>query len=281
MNKDAYFFSHDSNASNDPDIICMRQHYGWEGYGLYWAIVERLRDMSEYKYPLDRLATLAYDLRYDDIQTFINDCVDKFNLLESDDNFFWSGSLCRRMQVLADSREKRSNAAKKRWSCNADASSNAMHMQSKAVKESKVKNSKEKHVVTAEPPPDGDNPVIPQDKIPDRYAPAADIIRSEFGIDLRMADIDLLDDLFQNNYPSTVYAQIRKLRKKCDESTKPPPENPIAYIHSYMRNWKKKTGGKKDHAQVGQVSWKCPHCGAQQNHSETVCFSCKKDRSDR
>ena len=32
--KDAYFFSHDCNARNDPKILALRSVYGAEGYGV-------------------------------------------------------------------------------------------------------------------------------------------------------------------------------------------------------------------------------------------------------
>lgn len=34
--KDAYFFSHDCNARNDPKILALRSVYGAEGYGVYF-----------------------------------------------------------------------------------------------------------------------------------------------------------------------------------------------------------------------------------------------------
>jgi hypothetical protein len=44
--KDAYYFSHDTNARNDPKIAAMRQSYGVEGYGLYWIVVEMLAERN-------------------------------------------------------------------------------------------------------------------------------------------------------------------------------------------------------------------------------------------
>ena len=47
--KDAYFFSHDCNARNDPKILALRSVYGAEGYGVYFMLVEILREQPEYK----------------------------------------------------------------------------------------------------------------------------------------------------------------------------------------------------------------------------------------
>ena len=34
MSKDAYYFSHDSNAQHDPKILRMMAKRGWKAYGL-------------------------------------------------------------------------------------------------------------------------------------------------------------------------------------------------------------------------------------------------------
>ena len=49
--KDAYFFSHDCNARNDPKILALRSVYGAEGYGVYFMLVEILREQPEYQPP--------------------------------------------------------------------------------------------------------------------------------------------------------------------------------------------------------------------------------------
>jgi len=151
--KDAYWFSHDSNASNDPDIIYMRSEYGWHGYGLYWAIVERLRDIAGYKYPLSRVHALAFDLHEENIEEFVLACIKKYTLFESDGAYFWSPSLIRRMAKREENKELRAEqarkAAAKRWGneengdnaaampqqcpSNADACAPAMHEECKVM----------------------------------------------------------------------------------------------------------------------------------------------------
>ena len=64
--KDAYFFSHDCNARNDPKILALRSVYGAEGYGVYFMLVEILREQPEYrlsvnKYIWNTLATTGPD----------------------------------------------------------------------------------------------------------------------------------------------------------------------------------------------------------------------------
>ena len=47
--KESYWFSHDSNAADDPRIVSMIQKYGFESYGRWWRLLERLRACAEYR----------------------------------------------------------------------------------------------------------------------------------------------------------------------------------------------------------------------------------------
>ena len=48
MSKDAYYFPHDSNARNDKRLIKVRMKYGMQGYGIYFGIIEILREQNDY-----------------------------------------------------------------------------------------------------------------------------------------------------------------------------------------------------------------------------------------
>ena len=54
MAKETYYFSHDSNAITDTKILNMRADYGLEGYGLFWAIIEMMRNEESYKLQADK-----------------------------------------------------------------------------------------------------------------------------------------------------------------------------------------------------------------------------------
>lgn len=148
--KDAYYFSHDSNARNDTKILSMRCDYGLEGYGMYWMIVEALRDETEYKLKLDnntyRALAMQMHSKTDAVKKFIEDCINEYDLFKSDDKCFWAESLLRRMEKLEDIREKRKKAAEKRWNQDKtkqeDSTSNANALQDYA-KESKGKERKD------------------------------------------------------------------------------------------------------------------------------------------
>ena len=42
------YFPHDSNARNSDKLIPVRMKYGAEGYGIYFMILERLREEKNY-----------------------------------------------------------------------------------------------------------------------------------------------------------------------------------------------------------------------------------------
>lgn len=148
--KDAYYFSHDTNARRDPKILAVRSKYGAEGYAWYFMIIEILAEQKDYKYKLTKWATnsIAMELLCDAnrVAEFINDCIKEFELFESDGEYFWSPSLIRRMQVKEEKRSKRAEAgrkgAEKRWG-NSNAIAMPKQSDSNAIaKNSKVKESK-------------------------------------------------------------------------------------------------------------------------------------------
>ena len=112
--KEAYFFSHDYNARNDVKIIELRFKFGWEGYGLYWAIIESLREQATYIYELNKVPILAHTLGYDSekLLKLIDFCFE-VNLLVKKKTFFYSDSLMRRMAEIDEKRKKLSEAGRK------------------------------------------------------------------------------------------------------------------------------------------------------------------------
>lgn len=60
----ANYFSHDSNARNSDKIIPLRMKMGAEGYGIYFMLLERLREEPDYTSIKD-YNMLAFDLRVD------------------------------------------------------------------------------------------------------------------------------------------------------------------------------------------------------------------------
>jgi len=61
MKKDRAYFPHDYHARTDEKIIPLFQKMGWEGYGIYWGIVEKIYESGgELKPDYD---CIAFDMR--------------------------------------------------------------------------------------------------------------------------------------------------------------------------------------------------------------------------
>ena len=58
------YFPHDSNARNDERLVNVRMKHGPAGYGVYFMLVERLREDPEYMSAVD-YNLIAFDLRID------------------------------------------------------------------------------------------------------------------------------------------------------------------------------------------------------------------------
>jgi len=114
MSKDAYYFPHDSNAKDDPKCVLLIEQLGLEGYGIYWILIETLRDQPEYKYPMKLISALAR--RYNTTAEKMKAVITGYDLFEiTDDEFFLSPSLKERMLRYDEKKEKARMAAKERW----------------------------------------------------------------------------------------------------------------------------------------------------------------------
>jgi hypothetical protein len=52
MEKEAYYFPHFCNARHDRKIRRLRKELGVEGYGIYFMLLETLREQQDLMYPL-------------------------------------------------------------------------------------------------------------------------------------------------------------------------------------------------------------------------------------
>lgn len=148
--KDAYYFPHDCNARNDPKILALRSVFGAEGYGVYFMLIEILREQPDYKLQITKYLyhTLAMQMQMqkEQVQEIVEACCNEFSegdspLLVNDGEYLYSSSLLRRMGKVDDISKLRREAARKRWEnkackdsageapCNGNA--NAEHEQSK------------------------------------------------------------------------------------------------------------------------------------------------------
>ena len=118
--KDKYWFEHDSNARHDPKILQLRMDHGWEGYGLWWGVVETLRHCDGYRLPASAINALCFDLRCE--RTLI-DYMIEIGLLVEDDNCVWSPALVSRMEKWDKKKSAKIEAGRKGGISKAKASS--------------------------------------------------------------------------------------------------------------------------------------------------------------
>ena len=114
--KDAYYFTHDSNARTDINIAELRVRHGWSGYGLYWGIIEALRDQSGYKFDAKKIGLLCVCVgcTAEEINPVVETCLDpECGLLVEEDGFIYSPSLTQKMEKLEETRRKRAEAGAK------------------------------------------------------------------------------------------------------------------------------------------------------------------------
>ena len=126
------YFSHDSNARNSDRLIPLRAKMGAEGYGIYFMLLERLREEPEYQSRRD-YDMLAFDLRVDveKIRAVVED-FGLFTISEDGERFFSEGFL-RRMELKDEASAAARARAEKRWGGQTDGRSRAARV--KAAKE--------------------------------------------------------------------------------------------------------------------------------------------------
>lgn len=151
MAKEAYYFSHDSNASRDPKCSALINDFGFEGYGIFWMIIEILSEQENYK--LRKFNKLYEGLARqiwidaDKLRSIIESMLNDYELLLQDDNFIWSESLLKRMKIKEDKRNKKVEAGRKGGVKSGESRSkhtkqNEAVLEANEPKESKVKESK-------------------------------------------------------------------------------------------------------------------------------------------
>ena len=134
MAKDVYYFSHDVNASNDPKIVAMESEFGVISYAWWWKLIEKLASSEDYRLPFKKYTFIALDKELGVLNEnerplnenerplnenertffcsnksflFVNSLICDFELLECDDEYFWSPSLIRRQEERRSKFEKK------------------------------------------------------------------------------------------------------------------------------------------------------------------------------
>lgn len=106
------WFRHDCNAKDDTKCVLLIEQLGMEGYGIFWVLIEVLRDQPEYRYPISLLPALAR--RYNTTTEKLKTVVFSYDLFKIEgEDFFYSESLLERMNQYDLIRERLSENGRK------------------------------------------------------------------------------------------------------------------------------------------------------------------------
>lgn len=165
MFKDAYFFSHDTNARNDPKCSALIHEYGPEGYGVFWMMIETLSEQSDYKltkFPkLYEGLAAQFRIEHGRLRSIIEALLRDYELLLEDEKYIWSASLLRRMQIKEKKKQQKIEAGRKGGlksgvsrrtvkQNEAPLEAKRSSLEANEPKESKVKESKRKETTTTD-----------------------------------------------------------------------------------------------------------------------------------
>lgn len=142
------YFSHDTNASNDPKIRSLRVNYGWAAVGIYWAIIETMHKERDGELSEDLLKTLILDFCYQDQEeaSKIEKGLYATALLTLSNGIASSKRVKENLSDINEKSDIGRNNAMKRWSNVSKDNATVMQLQCKpnAIKEKKVKEKKVK-----------------------------------------------------------------------------------------------------------------------------------------
>jgi len=114
MEKDAFYFPHFCNARNDRKIKRLRKELGIEGYGIFFMVLEVLREQTDYKYPIDDIDLLADEFCTSEQK--VRTVVTNYDLFRVDSKKkLFSAKLITYLQPMLERREKAKVASMIRW----------------------------------------------------------------------------------------------------------------------------------------------------------------------
>lgn len=143
MKKDAYYFSHDANAQDDPKIMVLIEQMGMEGVGIFWCLIEKLRSEKEYKLPMIVIAPFAK--RWGTSKEKVETVIKNYSLFVVESDYFFS---IRLQNSMIEKSEKARESANYRWGnanvlqLNSERNANGMRNDAIKGKERKVKEKK-------------------------------------------------------------------------------------------------------------------------------------------
>ena len=106
------YFNHDSSARTDLRIIKLRAKLGYEGYGVFWALLELLFT-EENKLCVNDYSEIAFGLQCD--PKMLKQVIENFDLFTVEDDCFYSKRLNKQIEEINAKSNKAKESASKRW----------------------------------------------------------------------------------------------------------------------------------------------------------------------
>lgn len=111
MEKEAFYFPHFCNARHDRKIRRLRRELGVEGYGIYFMLLETLREQQDLMYPMDDLDLLSDEFGVSEAKIRTTIC--NYELFEVDvDQKFFSPKMLVYLEPYFRMKEQRKLAGK-------------------------------------------------------------------------------------------------------------------------------------------------------------------------
>jgi len=146
MEKEAFYFPHFCNARHDRKIRRLRKELGTEGYGIYFMLLETLREQQDLMYPLEDLDLLAEEFNVSEAKVRVAIC--NYGLFEIDEEQkFFSPKMLVYLEPYFKMKEQRKIAGQKSADKRKSLEISTTVQQpfnDRSTKESKGKESKEK-----------------------------------------------------------------------------------------------------------------------------------------
>lgn len=106
------YFNHDSVARLDIRVIKLRSKLGYEGYGVFWAVLELLFT-EENKLCIDDYDSLAFGLQCN--SDVLKQVIEDFDLFVVEDGCFYSRRLNNHIEEINNKSKKAKENINKRW----------------------------------------------------------------------------------------------------------------------------------------------------------------------
>lgn len=200
------YFPHDSNARNSDKLIRLRMRHKAAGYGVFFMILERLREEPSYMSVKD-YNMIAFDLRED--ASLIKSVIEDFGLFvfTEDGKYFYSESFKKRMEFKDDKSKKRSEAGKiglaKRWGKKESEIANDTEFIANATdNDSNAIAKDEKNIARKEKESKDNNNIPPTPKSGDAVTPVPDAGDNSEKVKTWKDDFNIYLDLVRSAYKS-------------------------------------------------------------------------------